>query len=137
MEEVGRRPYSNQEWEKEYTTSAHAAAMNNSKMKTISHALTGAFQTNCCETSSQDEIIIKSMRGDSIEDTVHADITAAAQNEMDWILADLSTEDITTMVLKTISAVMAAIVKAVQKQLDLCVDKRKNILEYNEDKLEQ
>lgn len=65
----------------------------------------------------------------------------AVEAKTDSILADFSPEDPKKRVLITTKVVVHAIVKAVQKQLDLCLDKRKinNILEckHKEGKLEQ
>ncbi|KAL7402199.1 hypothetical protein ABVT39_011223 [Epinephelus coioides] len=73
---------------------------------------------------------------------MHADIMAAVEAETGSILAKFGTEDLAKIVLITIKAAVPAIVKAVQKQLDLSVGKMKvnnNILEckYREDELEQ
>ncbi|KAL7391788.1 hypothetical protein ABVT39_014910 [Epinephelus coioides] len=73
---------------------------------------------------------------------MHADIMAAVEAKTGSILAKFGTEDLAKIVLITIKAAVPAIVKAVQKQLDLSVGKMKvnnNILEckYKEDELEQ
>ena len=102
----------------------------------------GAFLSNRYETSEEDDVMIRSMRGESQEETLHSDIMAAVDAETDSILADFGTEDLTKIVLITIKAAVPAIVKAVQKQLLASVDTtriNKNILQsrYKEDELEQ
>lgn len=86
---------------------------------------TGAFQSDCCEASNQDEIIIQRKRGDVKEVTMDAEIMAAVENEVDSILADFSAEDGTETVPITIEAATAAAVRVDRRKM-------KNLLEYKE-----
>ncbi len=92
-----------------------------------------AFLSNRYETSEEDEAIIKSMRGESQGEALHADIMAAVEAETDTILADFGTKDLTQIGLITIKATVPSTVKALQKQLlatvDNCKFDKKNILE--------
>lgn len=102
----------------------------------------GAFLSNRYETSEEEEVVIKSMRGEEEDEAMHADIMTAIEAETDSVLANFGTEDLTKVVLITIKAAVPAIVKAVQKQLSASMDRHKldkSILEsrYKEDELEQ
>lgn len=94
------------------------------------------------ETSEEEDAMIRGMRGESQEETMHMDIMAAVEAETDSILSDFGTEDLTKIVLITIKAAVPAIVRAVQEQLMASADSfklDKNILEsrYKEDELDQ
>lgn len=82
----------------------------------------------------------KDIMGDSSRH--YADGHISIRGQTDSVLADFSTKDLTKTELTTIKAGVYAIVKAVQKQLDLSTDKRKvnNCLlesKYKEQELEQ
>ncbi len=78
--------------------------------------------TNRFETSEEEEVLIKSMRGEEEDEAMHAAIVAAIEAESGSILTNFGTEDLAKVVLITIKAAVPAIVKAVQKQLSASVD---------------
>ncbi|KAL7385950.1 hypothetical protein ABVT39_002325 [Epinephelus coioides] len=109
------------------------------KPKAVKH---GAFLSNRYDTSEEEEVVIKGMRGAEEDEAMHTDIVAAIEAESDSVLANFGTEDLAKVVLITIKATVTAIVRAVQKQLSASVDcykLDKCILESRckEDELEQ
>lgn len=91
------------------TESGARGPLNWKRLKALRH---GVFLSNRYETIEEEDARTRSMRGESQEETMHTDIMAAVEAEMDSILADFGTEHLTKIMLITTQAAVPAIVSA-------------------------